>query len=104
MDRSDFRRLLLNEWKPDIISEAFAEAAAEYTRQTEAYDQQVCTGRRGTIAIPATTDEYCLSGRHARKLRGEILSRLCQAHELTLVEANRRWRLAQNDWVGHRDP
>jgi hypothetical protein len=94
----DFRQEFMGEWSFDRVSKDFCDDVQEYHRRCEEYDRTVCSRRANGIAMPANRHEQSLIQANARKVRGEILSRLCQRHPLTADQANKHWRNAQREW------
>lgn len=91
----DYKRELLGEWAHDPIAVSFASLVTEYQERTEAYDRTVCSREHNGVAIPMTAQESALINKHARKLRGELLTRACERYQLSASEAESHWREAK---------
>ena len=97
--REAFQREFLQSWPQPTMQERMADNLAErYHRETEAYDQTVCTGPiiRGEI-MPNSGHEMALSNRNAIKVHRLIIAEAAQ-HGISPQEMQRavsrcaRWR------------
>ncbi len=85
-----FERLYLCQF-PEDPHKKLRNLARQYIKETEAYDQTVCTYRnKNGIALPNTPSEFALVNNNAHQLFNKLFGQLDRKLALEIIKEERR--------------